>query len=71
MGSNGTLIGVIPYDTILPPTGTDPFSKLKALIRKVAARTYDDLWPAVGNVCGLFTPEECYNFFKAAGYKTN
>ncbi len=47
------------------------FSKLKALIRKVAARTYDDLWRAVGNICSLFTPEECYNFFIAAGYETN
>ena len=47
------------------------FSKLKALIRKVAARTYDDLWRADGNVCGLFTREECYNFFRAAGYDTN
>ena len=47
------------------------FSKLKALIRKVAARTYDDLWRAVGNICGLFTPGECYNFFRAAGYETN
>ena len=46
-------------------------SKLKALIRKVAARTYDDLWRAVGNVCGLFTQDECYNFFRAAGYGTN
>jgi len=61
------------------------FSKLKAFVgetphwglsqsssfRKAAARTYDDLWPAVGNVCGLFTPEECYNFFVAAGYQTD
>ncbi len=47
------------------------FSKLKALIRKVAARTYDDLWRTVGNICSLFTPEECYNFFIAAGYETN
>jgi transposase len=47
------------------------FSKLKALIRKVAARTYDDLWRAVGNVCSLFKPEECYNFFAAAGYKSD
>ena len=46
-------------------------SKLKALIRKVAARTYDDLWRAVGNVCGLFTQDQCYNFFRAAGYDTN
>ena len=47
------------------------FSKLKALIRKVAARTYDKLWRAVGNVCSLFTPEECCNFFVAARYETN
>ena len=47
------------------------FSKLKALIRKVAARTYDELWRAVGNICSLFTPHECYNFFAAAGYETN
>ena len=47
------------------------FSKLKALIRKVAARTHDELWQAVGNICSLFTPHECYNFFAAAGYETN
>ena len=47
------------------------FSKLKALIRKVAARTYDELSRAVGNLCNLFTPQECYNFFVATGYETN
>ena len=47
------------------------FSKLKALIRKAAARTYDALWQAVGHVCNLFSDEECYNFFKAAGYETD
>ena len=47
------------------------FAKLKALIRKAAARTYDQLWKAVGHVCDLFKEEECYNFFKAAGYETN
>ena len=47
------------------------FSKLKALIRKAAARTYEDLWQAVGRVCGLFSDEECYNFFRAAGYEAN
>jgi hypothetical protein len=44
------------------------FSKLKALSRKAAARTYEALWTAVGHVCDLFTDEECFNFFKAAGY---
>ena len=47
------------------------FSKRNALIRKVAARTYDELWRAVGNVCSLFTPNECYNFFAVAGCETN
>ena len=42
-------------------------SKLKALIRKVAARTYDELWQAVGNVCSLFTPDECYNWHCRCG----
>lgn len=47
------------------------FSKLKALIRKAAARTYEDLWQVVGYVCDLFSDEECCNFLKAAGYETN
>jgi transposase len=42
------------------------FAKLKALLRKAKARTYDDLWKAVGHVCGMFTPEECWNYFKEA-----
>jgi hypothetical protein len=43
------------------------FARLKALIRKAAARTYDRLWNKVGQVCSLFKEEECYRFFKAAG----
>jgi len=43
------------------------FSKLKTLLRKAKARTYDDLWKAVGHVCGLFKPQECWNYFKATG----
>ena len=43
------------------------FAKIKTLIRKAAARTYDQLWQAVGSVCNIFKDEECYNFFKAAG----
>jgi transposase len=43
------------------------FSKLKTLLRKMKARTYDDLWKAVGKVCDLFTPQECWNYFRQAG----
>jgi hypothetical protein len=47
------------------------FSKPKTLIGKAGARTYHELWQAVGHVCDLFSEEECYNFLKAAGYRTN
>ena len=47
------------------------FAKLKALIRKAADQTYDQLWKAVGQVCDLFKEEECYAFFKAARYEAD
>ena len=59
-----------PYSPDLNPIEM-AFSKLKALIRKAAARTYHELWQVVGHVCGLFSDEECYNFFRAAGYQTD
>ena len=59
-----------PYSPDLNPIEM-AFSKLKALIRKAAARTYEELWQAVGQVCDLFSEEECYNFFRAAGYEAN
>ena len=43
------------------------FSKLKTLLRKQKARNYDALWQAVGCVCNLFTPQECWNYFRATG----
>ena len=46
-------------------------SKLKTLIRKAAARTYQTLWTHVGKVCVLFQPQESKNYFKAAGYGVN
>ena len=44
------------------------FSKLKAHLRTTAARTIDNLWKVIGNICLLFSPEECSNYFGAAGY---
>ena len=58
----------------LPPYSPDfnpiemAFSKLKAFLRKAAARTKDDLWNAVANAIETFTPNECENYFAAAGY---
>ena len=59
----------------LPPYSPDfnpiemAFSKLKALLRKAAARTRDALWEAVGSLIDAFTPQECANYFEAAGYE--
>lgn len=44
------------------------FAKLKQLLRKAKARTYDALWQAVGDICALFDPNECRNYLKDAGY---
>ena len=59
---------------LLPPYSPDfnpieqAFSKLKALLRKAAARTVDDLWAAIAEIIELFTPTECANFFVNSGY---
>ena len=47
------------------------FSKLKAHLRGAAARTFDALWTALGDICGLFEPQECWNYFKAAAYASD
>jgi transposase len=58
----------------LPPYSADPnpiertFSKLKAHLRRIEARTNDDLWRAVGSVCDLYDEQECRNYFTAMGY---
>ena len=44
------------------------FSKLKAHLRCIGARTYDTLVQAFDDICGLLDPRECLNFFGAAGY---
>jgi transposase len=44
------------------------FAKLKAFLRAAAARTIPDLWDALKNALDAFTPNECRNYFSAAGY---
>ena len=61
------LLFLPPYSPDLNPIEM-AFSKLKAHLRARAARTVDELWQAIGDICGLFKPEECRNFFNAAGY---
>ena len=58
----------------LPPCSPDfnpienAFSKLKALLRKAAARATDELWRAIGEAINALTQSECQNYFVACGY---
>jgi transposase len=56
-----------PYSPDLNPIEM-AFAKLKAHLRRIGARTIDQLWRALGHICNLFSPDECWNFIKAAGY---
>jgi len=44
------------------------FAKLKHLLRKCAERSVEAVCAAIGQVLGAFSPQECANYFKNAGY---
>lgn len=58
----------------LPPYSPDfnpienAFAKMKALLRKAAERSVEGLSAAIGRIVEMFTPQECANYFAAAGY---
>ena len=60
---------------LLPPHSPDfnpiehVFAKLKAVLRKAAARTIPNLWTAIATALNQLTPNECANFFAATGYE--
>ncbi len=56
-----------PYSPDLNPI-EQAFSKLKAHLRRVGARNFTDLFEALGQICKLFSTQECWNYFNAAGY---
>ncbi len=44
------------------------FSKLKTHLRRIGARTFTEVFAAIGEICDMFDPDECQNNFKAADY---
>ena len=64
------LLFLPPYSPDLNPI-EPAFSKLKAHLRKIGARTIEDLWEAIGQICNLFSAQECQNYLKAQGYAPN
>ncbi|ACP22319.1 transposase (plasmid) [Sinorhizobium fredii NGR234] len=64
------LLFLPPYSPDLNPIEM-AFSKLKALLRKRAARSFDAIADALGDICNLFSVTECRNYFNAAGYEAD
>jgi transposase len=44
------------------------FAKLKAGLRKAAARTREALWDTIGRLLDTFNPAECRNYLANSGY---
>jgi transposase len=57
-----------PYSPDLNPI-EQLFAKLKALLRKTAARTKDALWSAIGELLDAFKADECQNYIRNCGYE--
>ena len=66
--AGATLLYLPPYSPDFNPI-ENAFSKLKAMLRKAAERTVDGLWNRIGDLLPSFSPQECANYFSAAGYE--
>ena len=62
------LIFLPPYSPDFNPI-EQAFAKIKALLRKAAARTLETLDAAIAAALDAFTPHECANYFTNSGYK--
>ena len=66
--AGASLLYLPPYSPDLNPI-EQLFAKLKALLRKAAARTKDALWTTIGDLIDAFTPDECRNYLVNSGYE--
>jgi transposase len=65
--AGASLLFLPPYSPDLNPI-EQAFAKLKAMLRASTLRTVDALWNALGDLLGCFTPTECTNYLRHAGY---
>lgn len=56
-----------PYSPDLNPI-EQAFSKLKAHLRRIGARTFTDVFEAIGRICDLYDLLECWNYCNTPGY---
>lgn len=61
------LLYLPPYSPDLNPIEM-AFAKLKALLRRMAPRSFDAICDALKNILEKFSPSECSNYLRHAGY---
>lgn len=66
--AGGTLIFLLPYSPDFNPIEL-AFSKIKVLLKGVAARTVEDLLAAIRDAIDAITRDDAHAFFKACGYE--
>jgi transposase len=65
--AGASILYLPPYSPDLNPI-EQLFAKLKAALRKAAARTRDELWQAIGRLLATVPPSECANYLNHCGY---
>jgi transposase len=65
--AGASLLYLPPYSPDLNPI-EQLFAKLKALLRKAAARTRDELWSTIGCLLTTIPPSECARYLQHCNY---
>lgn len=66
--TGATMLFLPPYSPDFNPIEL-AFAKIKALLRKAAARTIPTLWDAIRDAIDAVTPNDARSFFTACGYE--
>lgn len=61
------LLFLPPYSPDLNPI-EQVFAKLKHLMRTASERTGEAVWKRLGSLFEIFSPQECANYTRNAGY---
>jgi transposase len=64
------LLFLPPYSPDLNPI-EQVFAKLKHLMRRISERTIETVWKRVGKLLESYSPTECANYFRNAGYASS
>jgi transposase len=65
--AGASILDLPPYSPDLNPI-EQLFAKLKALLRKAAARTKEELWSTIGRLLATIPPSECARYLHSCKY---